>query len=251
LVCAAIALFVAHEPLLVVLGVRGAWAKSQHGSRALRTGFSWTGIALASGVGGLWLGGESVIRGSALPVALVLTLMPIVVRGAEKTLAGEVVAALALAAAALPVAVAGGLLLEKALAVWAVWGVAFATSTSAVHWVISAHKGRRNRPSLALAAVTTAVAVVLGTQSSLLLSALPMLLVSWVLVARPPHARHLKRIGWSLLVSGTLTATTSVALVRIDNLESPAPRLQPGELHDVLEFMPDNEERHEARATSS
>jgi len=216
LVVAAIALFVAHEPLLVMIGARGTRAKREHGSRALRHGLGWATVALASGLVGLWLGGEPVIRAALIPLGFAMVMTPIILRGSEKTLVGEIGAAVTLAAAATPVAVAGGLAFNPSLAVWGTWVVAFTANTAAVRWVISAHKDRRNRSSIGAAAIVTTAAVVLATQSAVFLAAFPNVLLSWVLIVKPPNPRHLKRVGWTLLVGGLLTAAIAITIIRVE-----------------------------------
>jgi hypothetical protein len=215
MVVAAFAAFFAHEPLLVLLGKRGTRAKREQRGRAIRNGLGWMGVALASGMGGLWLGGEPVIRASLVPLGFALAMTPVILRGYEKTLVGEIGAAAALTAAAIPVAVAVGLTLDRALLVWAAWVIAFTTSTSAVRWVISAHKGQRAHDGLVTAFIATSAAAALTTQSWIFLAASPYLLASWILIARPPSTRHIRRVGWTLIFSGVLTASAAIALVRI------------------------------------
>ncbi len=52
------------------------------------------------------------------------------------------------------------------------------------------------------------VLVALGINGSfdLALATLPMLLMSWLLMLRPPSTKHLKRVGWSLVAATVLTA---------------------------------------------
>lgn len=214
LTVAAIAVFIAHEPLLVVVGARGDWAQREHGPRARRHAMAWTAVAMASGGLGLWLAGAPAIRAAWLPVGLVLVLIPFVLRGAEKTLPGELIAALALAGAALPVAAAGNVPSGAAWGAWGAWALAFSASTAAVRWVIASHKGRNHPLTWVWVGASTLGALLLAVRTPIVVAALPMLLASWALIVRPPHARHLNRIGWSLVASGTLTATALGVLGR-------------------------------------
>lgn len=215
LVVSAFAAFIAHESLLVLLGTRGTRAKREQRSRAVGNGVAWTLLALGGGIAGLWLGGEGVIRAALVPLGLALAMTPVILLGHEKTLVGEIAAAVTLAAATIPAGVAGGLTLHHALLVWGVWGLAFTASTSAVRWVISAHKGKRAHDGLVAAAIATSAAAALTTQSWIFLCASPYLLVSWALIARPPSTRHIKRVGWTLILPGILTASATIALVRV------------------------------------
>lgn len=215
LVVAAVVLFIAHESFLVLLGARGPRAKRDHGARAMRVGLGFGTLALAAGVTGLWLGGESVLLASGLPLALLLPVLFLAVRGSERTLVGEIVAAAALAGAALPVAVAGGVPLEPAALVWGMWVVASAVSIPGVRFVIASHKGGGGRAvGLLVAGLATLACGVSIGHSWIFASAVPMVVAGWVLVAWRPHPRHLKRVGWTLVVCSTLTATSVVVLVR-------------------------------------
>ncbi|HHH11978.1 MAG TPA: hypothetical protein ENK23_07900 [Sorangium sp.] len=214
LVTSALALFIAHEPLLVLLGARGLRARRQDGARAWRYVLAWSTIALGCGVGGLWLGGEAVVRASAVPLGALLVLLPVLLKHWEKTLLGEVLAGVALAAAAVPVAVAGGVPIATAMVIWGAWTAAFCVTTSAVRWVISSFKhGRGARGGLLLATVATGAIAGLSLESQVALAMVPMLLVSWYLIARPPHPRKLRRVGWSLVASTLLAAALAVLLV--------------------------------------
>lgn len=215
LVLASLALFLAHEPLLVALGLRGRRAARDHGARARIVGLAFATLAASAGTLGLGLAGAWLA--AVPPLLLVVALAPFVIRGREKTTAGEVVAAAALAAASLPVAVAGGIALPTALATWVTWAAAFAVSTAAVRWVIARHKtGAGPRSGLAVAAVATLATALLWLHGTVALAALPMVLAGWALIARPPHPRHLRRVGWTLVATSSLTAILVVTIVRLE-----------------------------------
>lgn len=216
LVAGAAAAFVAHEPLLVALGLRGARARREHGTRAARLGLVCAALALGCGLAGWRLGSLAVLHASLLPLALVAALLPIVVAGRERTTAGEVLAGAAITAASVPVAVAGGASLGLALHVWAAWVVAFTASTAAVRLVIGRHKSGARAPSLvALTGVATAATAALSACSPVGLAAMPMVGAAWFLVVRPPHPRQLRRIGWILVACSASTAALAVAIGRL------------------------------------
>lgn len=213
LVVGAAAAFVAHEPLLVALGLRGARARREHGARAAQVGVGCAGLALGAGLGGWSFGGLGVIFASLLPLAFVVALLPLVVAGRERTTGGEVLAGAALAAASIPVAVAGGVSPASAALVWATWVVSFTASTAAVRLVIARHKtGTRDRTLLAVAGAATAGLVALAAATPIGLAAAPMVLAGWWLIARPPHPRNLRRVGWTLVACSTATAVLAVAI---------------------------------------
>lgn len=211
LVVATVATFAAHEPALVLAGLRGARARREAGDRATRLALACAVAALIAAVGAAALGGAAVVVASAVPVGLALALLPFIVDREERTTAGEVLAGAALAAASIPVAVAGGVSIEIAIAAWGAWATAFTAATSAVRWIIA--RNRTGHGPLVLAVLTivsTVIALAMATVWTMALAAVPTLLLAWLLLARPPSPRHLRRVGWTLVAS---TATTAVFLV--------------------------------------
>jgi hypothetical protein len=207
--------FAAHEPLVVALGTRGARAKRDHGHRARQVALAWLGLATVSGKIGVIAGGASVLYASILPLVLVIALVPIVLLGREKTLLGEVLTAAALAGASIPVAVASGVDPHLAHVVWATWLIAFATATAAVRRIVACHKESDDHSGLILGAVTTLGIGALAPHSVAALAALPTVVAAWIVMLRPPHPRHLKRVGWLLAGCSVLAAATLVAIVRL------------------------------------
>jgi hypothetical protein len=217
LVLGAAAAFVAHEPLLVLLGFRGTRARREDGPRAARIGLSFLSGALLFGLTGLVVGGLDVLLASLVPLALVVVLLPFVLRGAEKSTGGELVASSALSAAAVPVAVSAGLSLGAAALAWSVWVLAFSASTAGVRWVISKDRSTidaRALPSIVVASTIGLVA--LGSLApGLAVAGLPMLGLSWWLVARPPARGALRRVGWTLMGASVTTAIVIVLATRL------------------------------------
>lgn len=217
LVLAAVAAFVAHEPLLVLVGARGTRARRELGARASWVGLSLLAVALAMGGLGLQAGGKAVLVASALPLAFVVVLAPLIMRGREKSTLGELIAAGALAGASVPIGVAAGLAPEVAILAWSVWVIAFSASTAAVRWVIQRARsaGPVDHSLLAIVVSATLGAVVLTAFNRLGLASTPMLAVSWWLLARPPHPRALRRVGWALVAGSLLTAAGLVTASRL------------------------------------
>jgi hypothetical protein len=211
LVVAATAAFAAHEPALVLAGLRGTRAQREAGDRATRLAVVCAAVAMVGAVGAAVLGGAVVVVASAVPVGLALALLPFIVDHEERSTAGEVLAGAALAAASIPVAVAGGVAIEVAIAAWGAWATAFTAATSAVRWIIARHRTGHGPPTLALLTIaSTIVALAMATVWTVALAAIPTIFLAWILVARPPSPRHLKRVGWSLVAS---TATTALFIV--------------------------------------
>lgn len=211
----AVAAFVAHEPLLVLLGQRGTRARREDGRRAVAWLLGVGGLAAGAGVAGLWLGPPEARLAAALPAVLGALVLLATWRKSEKTAPGEVLAAAALAGCALPVAIAAGLAPQRAASAWVVWSVGLTAATLAVRRVIGRHRGR-DVPSavalvLLLAAGTGAAAILVDPG---LAAAGPMLLAATVLVFLRLHPRHLRRVGWTLVGSSVVTIGLLVWVAR-------------------------------------
>lgn len=221
---AAVAGFLSHEPLLVLLGHRGPKARSEAGRRAARlllvlaaTGALAGGVALALA--------ETIARGVALiPFGLAAVGAVLAALRAERTTAGEIVIATALASAALPVAVASGVELERAFAVWAAWSAAFAIATLAVRATIARAKAAGARRGPAPVVVLLAASAVLGAAAGLALvgavsaaipiAVAPVTILALVVALVPIPTRRLHALGWSVLVSTGLTLVVLAAGMR-------------------------------------
>ncbi len=139
LAVAATAMFLAHEPALVLLGQRGARARAELGAAA-RSRLTVLGlIAATTGLAALALCPIAVLFG-LVPLTGAAALGWLVLRHEEKTLAGEVLAGAAISGVCFPIAIAGALEPAAAGEAWTAWALGFATTTGAVRWVISAHK---------------------------------------------------------------------------------------------------------------
>jgi hypothetical protein len=121
--------FLAHEPLLVVLGQRGKRVRDAFGERALRRLVQLGAGAAMTGVAGLVLAPPAARLAALAPAALALPVAPLVVRRLEKTTAGELLVAAALSASAAPVALAGGAPAAWAWGAAATWFASFAAAT--------------------------------------------------------------------------------------------------------------------------
>lgn len=206
------AVFLAHEPALVVLGHRGARAQRVDGPRARRR-LALLGLgALASGVAGWTLAPPEARWACGLPLALATVLAPFVLARRERTFAGELVAACALCSCALPVQLAGGAPVALAAAVVATWAISFCSATFAVRGVIAAGK---RRPSAALRSAAVGLAAV----GMLLLAHAPGSPTTWLavgpfgllglaLAVAPPRPRHLHALGWGLMAASVVSLGT-------------------------------------------
>lgn len=209
---AAVAAFASHEPLLVVLGRRGARVRIRGGARALRFLFVTAGVGSLAAAAGLASGSVSA-RWSALGcAALAAPLAVQIARDTERSLVGELLTASMLPALAVPVALSAHVPTGTAIGVWLVWTLCFAAATCAVRDTV-AH-GKRGRPlflrlaPLAVTGVLAGSALAWGLFTRLqVVAATPMVATLLLVALRPPHPRQLRRAGWALLVASASTAT--------------------------------------------
>lgn len=215
----AMALFFAHEPLLVLLGQRGSRALREHGQRASWLFGAQLAFALVLGVLVVTTAPQPVARAAIFPVVLSACPALLLWKGREKTGLGELSVAAALPAFAVPVAVAGDVRLAEALQAWCVWWLGTSAATAAVRGVIGHAKhgiglqGRLILPLMAtLAIALLALQGVLRPGESV--AALPMLLGALWLAAWPPRPRHLRTVGWTLVAASILTALLLVGAAK-------------------------------------
>jgi hypothetical protein len=210
----AVAFFLAHEPLAVLMGTRGVRLRDALVDPARRRLWVLAAAVAVGLVAAALLAPAAAWRAALVPAFPGLVLVPLFFTNRVKTLPGEVVAAAAFSASALPVALSGPVTWEVAWLAAAVWFAATVPAIVSVHAVKAAHKGRpRGRwlvpaaPALALLVIAGSVvaAVTLPSPADRALAVLPSALtVVGVGLARP-HPRHLKRIGWTMVAANTLT----------------------------------------------
>lgn len=217
---AIVCLFLAHEPLMVMIGARGGRARRETGERARRRATILTALALVAGALGLWLA-PTIARAAALiPVGFGALLVPLVLKRREKTLLGELIVALALSSALVPVALAGGVELRDAVIASAVWAVIFALATVTVRAVIANAKKRagpdrmpRAAPLLSAAAIAGVLllAPIPGVPTLAAAAVLPAAIVALCFGALRIHPRYLRAMGWSLVASNVLALAALLA----------------------------------------
>lgn len=211
IVVAAFAGFLAHEPLLVKLGHRGA--------RAQRTTPAATNrlialLLLTTICGGIAFAIGSVDVRLALVVCGVLaaTSFSVAIAGVHRSLSGQLWGVVVLSAVCIPVLLAGGIGRSQAAETWVSWLIGFTATTMAVRGVIASQKRQSRLLHLGtLIVLTSAVAGLTIGGFKLPIATLPMLAMSWYLQIAPPPAKQLKRVGWALVV-GTLGTAVWMAI---------------------------------------
>ncbi|NIR44877.1 MAG: YwiC-like family protein [Gemmatimonadetes bacterium] len=210
LVLAIVAVFLLHEPLMVLIGARGGRAKREAGSTARRRAAILTVVALAAGGAGLWLAPPMARATALIPLIFGALLVPLIFSRREKTAAGELLVAWSLSTTLVPVAVAAGVQPEAALTAAGVWAIAFSLSTLTVRAIIARAKKRQPSglmpviaPSLCAAAIALALYLAARDDFPALaaIAVVPTALVALAFGLLRVHPRNLRRMGWSLVAS--------------------------------------------------
>lgn len=207
--------FLAHEPLLVMVGLRGPKQQQRDGARAARRlAVLATGTAVV-GAAGLALASRATWLVAALLLAPVGAVIALAGRRSEHTLIGELIAAVALSGAAAPVLVASGAAPAIALRLWLGWALGFGAGVVAVHRVIARHKRPASSvdvaAALALVAVD-AVCLAVAARGATTLIAAPLVSLAALLVIVPPAASRLRAIGAAIAVASAASAALALTI---------------------------------------
>jgi hypothetical protein len=223
LAAAVVLAFLAHEPLLVVLGHRGARVSAELGQRARRALVLRVVAAAAAGAGGLALAPAATLVPALLAAGLFAAAAQLAFLRLEKTTGGELVIASSLAVCAAPVALAAGAPPDWAAAAVITWVTAFAAATLPVRAILlrARTKGEVDRRPLAAAAITALVGTVLWSASHswipwiAALSPLPVAALALALTALPIRPQRLTAVGWSLAAASVATLLVLVLGLRL------------------------------------
>lgn len=219
---AAIATFIAHEPLLVLLGQRGARAARAERRRALAWfgGFGVAAVVLAAA--GIARMPPAARLALAVPAVLALVLAAVIAVHREHTTGGEILSAVTLSSLSLPIALAAGATLVASLTCVLVFAASFVVATLAVRAMIVWMRhplGASTRVGAAALAAGAVGALVVLARASLTTeaapwAALPVCAIAFVLAALAPSPRHVRAIGWLLVGATALEAIVLVAALR-------------------------------------
>ncbi|TAK42406.1 MAG: hypothetical protein EPO27_17150 [Betaproteobacteria bacterium] len=210
---AAILLFLANEPLVLLLGVRGKRLQQELAVPARRHLALRAVLAAAVGLAALWLAPPGARWLALVPAVLAAALIPVVLAKNLKTLPGEVVAAAAFASVHLPIAAGGGITQTLLWGPPLMWFAATVVATLCVHAIKARSLGRAPwvipaaawTAWLALLGALAILALLPGWRSVALAACLPLAGVV-VLNHLAPSPKRLKQVGW------TLTAANALAL---------------------------------------
>jgi len=209
-----VAVFLAHEPLLIILGERGRRSHTALGARARRTAYGLAAFALATGGLGWWVAPPAARVALILPLALGALLLRLILTHRERSLSGELLACLTLSSVVIPIALAGGVSLQAAIIAGAIWCAVSALPTLTVRATIARAKQTANHRRLAHATMAFSAAALtasfLLTRANLLpalaaAAILPVVLLAVAFSIVHVHPRHLRAMGWSLVGSNVIT----------------------------------------------
>jgi len=129
------------------------------------------------------------------------------VQNQHRTLPGQLFGVAALSASCMPILLAGGIPITQSFIIWSVWLLGFATTTMTVRSVLAAQKRKPRKQHWTLISLITLMVIACSAMHVVWPAmVLPMLMISWVLMFKPPPAKHLKRVGWALVVGTIGTA---------------------------------------------
>lgn len=218
---AAVALFLAHEPMGVLAGVRGVRLQEQLREPARRRILFLSGAALAGLLAAVGLAPPRAWMAAVLPGGLGVLLLPLLGSRRIKSIPAELLVAAVFSTSVLPLALCGRPELLRAGLAAAVWFAAVAPAVFTVHAIKAALKPRPETrwvrvaaPMAGSAAIAGAVVawLLLGPAGRSALAVLPPAAATLALSLFPPHPRHLKRVGWTLVAADTLTLVLLLVL---------------------------------------
>ncbi len=222
LVAAAVAVFLLHEPVLILVGGRGGRARRELASLARQRTALLLTLALPAGLGGLWLAPAARLP-ALIPLGIAALLVPLIFSRKERTTAGELLVALTLSTTMIPVALAAEVNLRPAVLAAGVWFVVFALGTITVRAIIArAKKGvepswwARWAPWLSAAVIAGAFFLALqgSTPAGAALAVVPSAAVALVFALLGVHPRNLRRMGWSLVASNVAVLVVLIIAFR-------------------------------------
>jgi len=215
--------FLAHEPLLVLLGRRGLRASREQWRRAAVCLAVASATAVAAEFVAFWSVPLSIRWWFLLPLMPAAVLAAAITTDREKSSQAEVAVALAFSLVAVPVCLAAGASTDSALAVGIAFASIFVTGTLAVRVIVLQVRGGGD-PRAARTARVTVLVLTTAAGAGLvatawrgllpwtaLLAASPGLVSAGWLAWLPPSPTRLRRVGWTLVTTSAAAALILIA----------------------------------------
>jgi hypothetical protein len=214
--------FLAHEPLLVLFGRRGARITAEAAPRARKALALSSAAMIAAGVAALLLTPAIVRWWFLLPAIPAATVAASLFARHEKSAPAELAVALAFSLSAVPICLSAGTSIPIALSIGVAFTIVFVAGTLAVRVVILKVRAggkpkavRGTRAALAAIATGAVIAFALAAARGALpwapLLAVSPGLISALLLAFQPKTPRLKTVGWTLMSTSTAAAVILMA----------------------------------------
>jgi hypothetical protein len=213
---AAVFAFLAHEPLMIVTGRRGATLRNAT-PRALQVLWARLAVAVLSGVVAFSLTNWSVRLGMIACLLLASSAYASSAKGLSRTLAAQLLGIGCLTLPGTIVLASVGTDLTRVASFWLVWVVGRVATTVGVRASVVHNKETpvvANLRAYDLLLATTLLVAGYGVTmgNPIWISAGPLLAAAMVLRMLTPSPKHLKSIGWSLLAVNIVAAILQVYL---------------------------------------
>ncbi len=214
-IVAAVAGFMAHEPLMVAWGRRGQRAQSATPA-AMRLLLSLLLVAGVSGIAAVWLATDRVRVALVGCTVLAGIGFAISVSGRQRNLAAQLVGIVGLTLPSAAVMLSGGVDFSLAVGLCSAWVLGRVATTTAVSGVVARNKSSMQRRvpmvnDLILALV--AAAFVFGMSSGIRewTTIVPLLMAALALRFWPPAMKDIRSLGWRLVAVNVVTCLWMVA----------------------------------------
>jgi hypothetical protein len=217
--------FLAHEPLLVLVGRRGPRARRDDGSRAAVWLTVTVVVVVVAGLLAIWTAPAHARWAFAVPLAPLAVVAGALATGREKTTPGEIAVALAFATLPVPMCLTAGAPPATGVTLAVVFGTLFIAGTLGVRAVVLTVRGGGDPAAVratrrALLVFSVAVSAALVALAGLLLpwaalaAVAPGLVAAIAVAWRPPSPTRLRTLGWALVSTSTLAALVLIAALR-------------------------------------
>ncbi len=207
---AAVAGFLAHEPMLVARGHRGQRAQTgapHAGQRFLL----WLLLALVAGGAAFGFGNIHVRFSLGICFLFAVVNFGLSAAGYHRKTAVHLWGMLGLSLPCISILLAGGESVAQALSFWGVWIAGFMATMLGVRGMLANQKHQpRQLHMFAMAALTVLIGVGASLGCIWSLATLPMIGVNWYLLISPPHLKQLKRVGWVMVAGAVTTALLTI-----------------------------------------
>jgi YwiC-like protein len=219
----AVAAFVAHEPLVLLLGGRGVRARREQRRRATVWLAISAGLAVAAGFAALAAAPSHLRWLFAWPAGSASVLAVLLLAKRERTTLGEITAAVSFASVAIPICGLAAPSPVRGFVVTFAFASLFIAGTLGVRIVVLNTRAggdpcalRATRVQLAVAIILIGIGITLAGRfdpgaSVAALAIVPGLGVAGALALHPPPARRLRRVGWTMLSTTAFVAAAIVA----------------------------------------